>query len=317
MTISIVIPVFNEEQALPLLFARLVPTLAGLRQPYEIVFVDDGSTDGSLSLLKTFGQKAPAPVVIVELSRNVGQYVALLAALRAAQGGIVVVLDADLQNPPEEIPSLVARIDAGHDVVTGYRAQRQDNWLRRTLSRAMNHLRARLTPFRLRDHGCMLAAYRRDVIDQVIAEKDARVFLPGLAAFYARNPAEIPVRHEQRAAGISKYTPAVLLKSVYEVTVSFSMAPFQFLPVLGAGIFILGLIATIAAAVWGGSGPGFAAILTALNIALMGLVLAALGLLGEYVFRLHQTMTGRPGYVVRNVHRLGRRARKAKRGRAR
>jgi undecaprenyl-phosphate 4-deoxy-4-formamido-L-arabinose transferase len=301
--LSVVIPVFNEEAVLPSLLGRLLPVLGTLDRTSEIVFVDDGSTDNSLSVLKRLGQTAGRPVTVVELNRNVGQYTALTAALREARGAIVVVLDADLQNPPEEIVSLLAKIEAGHDVVTGYRLHRRDNWFRKSLSALMNKVRGKLTSLRLRDHGCMLAAYRRGILDQVLSERDTRTFLPGVAAFYACNPAEVPVKHEHRAAGVSKYTVTRLFKSAYEVVVSFSMTPFQLLPAAAAGLLVLGLGCIIMG--WAVSRELWGSALAALNLLLLCVTLVVLGLIGEYLVRIHRMLTGRPSYVIRNVYRLG------------
>jgi undecaprenyl-phosphate 4-deoxy-4-formamido-L-arabinose transferase len=301
--LSVVIPVFNEEAVLPALLGRLLPVLERLERSSEIVFVDDGSTDNSLPVLKGLGQAARVPVTIVELNRNVGQYTALMAALREARGAIVVVLDADLQNPPEEIVPLLAKIAAGHDVVTGYRLDRLDNWFRRSLSASMNKVRGQFTPFRLRDHGCMLAAYRKNIIERVVSEKDTRAFLPGLAAYYACNPAEVPVKHEHRAAGASKYTVTRLFKSSYEVVVSFSMTPFQLLPAAAFGLLVLGLGSVVVRLAFGWEAGD--SVLAALNLLLLCATLVVLGLIGEYLVRIHRILTGRPSYVIRNVHRLG------------
>jgi undecaprenyl-phosphate 4-deoxy-4-formamido-L-arabinose transferase len=301
--LSVVIPVFNEEAVLPSLLGRLLPVLQRLERSSEIVFVDDGSTDNSLAVLQGLGRSAGVPVTIVELNRNVGQYTALMAALCEARGAIVVVLDADLQNPPEEIVPLLARIEAGHDVVTGYRLDRLDNWFRRSLSASMNRVRGKFTPYRLRDHGCMLAAYRKHIIERVISEKDTRAFLPGLAAYYACNPAEVPVKHEHRAAGASKYTVTRLFRSAYEVVVSFSMTPFQLLPAAAFGLLVLGLGFMVVRSALGWEQAESA--LAALNLLLLCGILVVLGLMGEYLVRIHRILTGRPSYVIRTVHRLG------------
>ena len=198
---SIVIPVYNEEANLPRLLPRLVPVLDGLGRPWEVVFVDDGRRDRSLELLKAAAREHPGRVKAVELLRNVGQHLAIMAAFGETDGEYVVTLDADLQNPPEEIPKLVAKIDEGYDVVGTVRAKRQDSLFRRAASRLVNRTTALLTGMRLGDFGCMLRGYSRDVVDVIDRCDEASTFIPALAQLFARRPVEIDVAHAERAEG--------------------------------------------------------------------------------------------------------------------
>ena len=199
--VSVVVPVYNEEANLPALLPRLLPVLASLRRPYEVVFADDGSRDGSLEILKAAAVANPGHVKVVELVRNAGQHMAILAGFTATDGEYVITLDADLQNPPEEIPKVVAEMDAGHDVVGTVRWNRQDTFFRKIASRLVNRTTALITGMRLNDYGCMLRGYHRDVVDVMSASDEAATFLPALAQQYARRPVEIPVAHAERTAG--------------------------------------------------------------------------------------------------------------------
>ena len=199
--VSVVVPVFNEEANLPALLPRLLPVLAGLSRPYEVVFADDGSRDASLEILKKASAENPGVVKVVELVRNAGQHMAILAGFTATDGEYVLTLDADLQNPPEEIPKLVLAMDAGHDVVGTVRQNRRDTFFRRMASRLVNRTTAAITGMRLNDYGCMLRGYHRDVVDVMSASDEASTFIPALAQQYARRPVEIPVAHAERTAG--------------------------------------------------------------------------------------------------------------------
>ena len=165
MKLSVVIPVFNEEAVLPLLFARLYAVLDGLGTSYEVVFVDDGSTDRSVALLDAQFEQRPAVTQVVALARNVGQHLAILAGFEHARGDYVLTLDADLQNPPEEIPRVLEALESGADYVGTIRRSRHDAWWRRAASRAINRLRERTTRIHLADQGCMLRGYDRRIVD--------------------------------------------------------------------------------------------------------------------------------------------------------
>src|SRR3989440_4758375 len=206
MNLSVVIPVYNEEAGLAALFARLYPALDALGKSYEIIFVNDGSRDRSAALLREQFAKRPDVTRVVLLNGNFGQHMAIMAGFERSRGERIVTLDADLQNPPEEIGRLLAKMDEGYDYVGGVRLERHDNALRRHGSRAMNALRRRITHIVMSDQGCMLRAYSRDIIDAINTCEEVNTFIPALAYTFARNPAEIEVAHEIRAAGTSKYS---------------------------------------------------------------------------------------------------------------
>jgi undecaprenyl-phosphate 4-deoxy-4-formamido-L-arabinose transferase len=216
--LSIVIPVFNEAQSLVALHQRLARTLATIGRPHEIIFVDDGSRDESANVLRTLRGR-DATVRVIRFNRNYGQHAALLAGMERARGEIIVTLDADLQNPPEEIPRLLAALDGGADVVGGRRVSRRDAWGRRAASWLVNHATSAAIGVRLRDYGCMLRAYRRSVIDRILAFRGTRRYIPALAAAFASSMTEIPVDHRAREHGRSRYGPLRLLGLAFDLSV--------------------------------------------------------------------------------------------------
>jgi len=303
--VSVVIPVFDEAQSLRPLFNRLTKTLDEVARPWEIVFVDDGSRDASLATLLELLDERPERVRIVEFSKNFGQHAAVLAGLRDARGQVVVTLDADLQDPPEEIPKLLELIDAGHDVVGGYRAERRDSAFRRLASRAVNRLRASATTLEMSDHGCMLRAYAREVVDVILESQETITFIPALAQLYASNPAEVLVAHSARAAGRSKYDLWKLIRLNFDLITGFTAAPLQFFSFFGfaisfASVALVVLIAIRRVIV----GPEAEGVFTLMGILffLVGVCIMGIGILGEYVSRIYHEVRRRPPYVVKKLH---------------
>jgi undecaprenyl-phosphate 4-deoxy-4-formamido-L-arabinose transferase len=303
--VSVVVPVFNEEANLPALLPRLLPVLERLGRPFEVVFADDGSRDRSLEILKDEAARRPGVVKVVELVRNAGQHMAIMAAFTATDGEYVVTLDADLQNPPEEIPKLVAEMDAGHDVVATVRARRKDAVFRKVASRLVNRTTALITGMRLNDYGCMLRGYHRDVVDVMLASEEASTFIPALAQQYSRRPVEIEVAHDERSAGESKYSLYKLIRLNFDLMTGFSLVPLQLFGLLGFltalwgvgfGVFLLVRRLVVGAEVEG------VFTLFALAFVVMGVLMAGIGIVGEYVGRIYQQVRGRPRYLIRKVH---------------
>ncbi|HUP08273.1 MAG TPA: glycosyltransferase, partial [Caldimonas sp.] len=231
--ISVVVPVYNEEAVLPVLFERLYAVLDGLGESYEIVFVNDGSADRSAQMLAAQFHRRPDVTRVVMFTGNFGQHMAILAGFQHVRGKVAVTLDADLQNPPEEIPRLVAAVRAGHDYVGSIRRQRQDSFFRRWASRAMNGLRERITHIRMTDQGCMLRAYDRSLVDTINACREVNTFIPALAFTFAATPTEIEVAHEERAAGVSKYSLYRLVRLNFDLVTGFSIVPLQWFSLIG------------------------------------------------------------------------------------
>ena len=303
--VCVVVPVYNEAENLRPLFARLHATLEGMGRPYEIVFVDDGSRDTSLDVLLDLREANPGRVIVVELGRNFGQHLAVLAGFERARGQVVVTIDADLQNPPEEIPALLACIERGHDVVGGYRAQRHDGWFRRGASRLANRLRERTTSLRMRDHGCMLRAYRREIVETILQSGETITFIPALAALYASRPTEVEVAHAPRASGRSKYDLYRLIRLHFDLLTGFSTAPLQLFTVLGAGVSLFSAAMVVVLALRRiVVGPEVEGVFTLLGVLffLVGVGITGIGIMGEYVARIHEEVRRRPRYIVRRVY---------------
>jgi len=301
---SIIVPVFNEEATLAALFARLYPVLDALQLPYECIFVDDGSRDRSVALLRAQQQARPLETRVIIFQRNFGQHAAILAGFERAAGEVIITLDADLQNPPEEIPRLIEAARAGHDYVGTIRRGRQDHWARRWFSRAINSMRDRTTQIRITDQGCMLRAYSRAVIDAVNACEEVNTFIPALAYLFARDPTEIEVAHEARHAGSSKYSLYKLIRLNFDLMTGFTVVPLQLFSMLGMTISLLsGLLVLWLAARRLFLGPEAEGVFTLFGIVffLVGLALFGIGLIGEYVGRIYEQVRGRPRYLIAAV----------------
>lgn len=303
--ISVVIPVFNEQENLPALLPRLLPVLDGLGRSYEVIFVDDGSRDGSLPILKGFVDARPAAIRVLELSRNFGQHPAILAAFQRARGDVVVTLDADLQNPPEEIPKLLARIDEGYDVVGGIRRERRDSWFRRAASRLVNRVTGWITGMRLSDYGCMLRAYARDVVNEINACEENATFIPALAQSFSRRPTEVEVAHAERSAGTSKYSLYRLLRLNFDLMTGFSVVPLQIFTLFGfvvaAGGVAFGVFLGVRRLIVGAEVEGVFT-LFAILFTVIGVLLAGLGIVGEYIGRIYHEVRRRPRFSVRREY---------------
>ena len=302
--VSVVVPVYNEEAVLPRLFERLYAALDALDASYEVIFINDGSHDRSAALLREQFQRRPEVTRLVLFNRNFGQHMAIMAGFERCRGERIVTLDADLQNPPEEIGRLLAAMDAGHDYVGSIRRRRQDALWRRAASRLLNALRERTTRIRMTDQGCMLRAYSRDVVRAVVASREVSTYIPALAYSFAARPTEIEVAHEERAAGQSKYSLYKLVRLNFDLVTGFSVAPLQIFSILGILVSMVSLFFFVLLAVRRVvHGPESEGVFTLFSIAflLLGIALFGIGLLGEYVSRIYQQVRERPRYTVQAV----------------
>lgn len=302
--ISVIIPVYNEEDGLPTLFARLYPALDQLETPYEVVFINDGSRDRSAALLREQYERRPDVTRAILLAANAGQHMAIMAGFEHARGQIIVTLDADLQNPPEEIAKVIAKMREGHDYVGSIRRRRQDSFFRSSASKAMNYLREKITRIRITDQGNMLRAYSRSVVNAINSCKEVSTFIPALAYTFSRHPAEVVVEHEERAAGESKYSIYSLIRLNFDLLTGFSLVPLQWFSMLGivvslgsAALFVLLMVRRLIV------GPEAEGLFTlfALMFFLIGLALFGIGLLGEYVGRVYQQVRHRPRYLIEAI----------------
>lgn len=302
--ISVVIPIYNEEAGLAQLFARLYPAMDAIGANYEIIFINDGSQDNSVAILAAQFRLRQDVTRVILFNGNYGQHMAILAGFEASQGDIVVTLDADLQNPPEEIVNLVNKMREGYDYVGSIRRKRQDSAWRTIASKAMNRLREKITRIKITDQGNMLRAYGRNVIDLINQCAEVNTFVPALAYTFARKPTEITVEHEERSAGESKYSLYSLIRLNFDLVTGFSLVPLQFFSMMGMGLSfgsaLLVFFLLIRRFVLGAEAEGVFT-LFAMAFFLMGVILFGIGLVGEYVGRIFQQVRARPRYVVQAI----------------
>jgi undecaprenyl-phosphate 4-deoxy-4-formamido-L-arabinose transferase len=303
--VSVVIPVYNEEAVLPALFARLYPALDALGCTYEVVFVNDGSRDASAAMLREQFQRRPDATRVVLFNGNFGQHMAIMAGFEHCRGERIVTLDADLQNPPEEIGKLLARMDQGHVYVGSIRRHRQDAAWRRVSSKAMNRLRERLTRIRMTDQGCMLRAYDRAIVDAIRDSREVSTFIPALAYSFSHNPTEVEVEHEERHAGESKYSLYKLIRLNFDLVTGFSVLPLQvfslfgiFVALVSLGVYVTVIVKRILA---GGDSLWVIWDRDILEFFLIGVLLFGVGLIGEYVGRIYQQVRERPRYLIQAI----------------
>jgi glycosyltransferase involved in cell wall biosynthesis len=308
--ISIVIPVYNEAPNLGLLIEGIVEVMRPMGRPFELILVDDGSTDDSQGVLSAIKPENPE-VRAIFLRRNFGQGAAMTAGFDHAKGKIVVTMDGDLQSDPEDIPHLVAKLEEGYDLVTGWRQDRKDPLISRRLPSILaNWLIGTVTGVRLHDYGCTLKAYRGDMARHLLLYGELHRFIPALASFYGARMAEVAVNHRPRKIGKSKYgisrTYRVLLDLLLILFFQkFATRPLQLFGLTGGVLFTIGFIIGLYLTwvkLWGGEDIGGRPLLLlgALMI-ITGIVLASIGLLAELVVRIYYESSGRRIYAVREV----------------
>jgi undecaprenyl-phosphate 4-deoxy-4-formamido-L-arabinose transferase len=302
MYLSVVIPIYNEEDNLVELHARLLGALAELGKSWEIIYVDDGSRDQSWRLLENFYAIDPDKVRLIRFNRNYGQHMAVFAGLETIKGQVVVTLDADLQNPPEEIPALVAKIEEGHDVVAGWRQYRRDSILRKLPSLIINKIASRIVGVEHQDYGCMLRAYRREVVEAMNSCRERSSFIPALANLYANNFIEIPVKHDSRRAGKSKYGFMRLIKLMLDLITGFSTLPLKLTGIIGSLVaaagLLFGIFLFIRRLIVGPEVEGVFTLFAILFV-FVGVQIMAMGLMGEYVGRIYREVRQRPRFIIR------------------
>ena len=304
--LSVVVPVYNEAAGLPALFERLYVALDRLAVPYEVIFIDDGSRDTSAALLKDQFLRRPDVTRVVLFNANYGQHMAIVAGFERSRGSRVVTLDADLQNPPEEIAKLLAAMDRGHDYVGSIRLSREDSWWRRWASKAMNRIRERITRIKMTDQGCMLRAYSGEIVQTIASAREVSTFIPALGYMFAHNPTEVEVAHEERAAGESKYSLYKLIRLNFDLVTGFSVLPLQLFSLFGIFVSIVSVavyVVVIAKRIIAGEADSLWVIWDRdiLQFFLTGVVLFGLGLIGEYVGRIYQQVRERPRFLIQAI----------------
>ncbi|WP_075180941.1 undecaprenyl-phosphate 4-deoxy-4-formamido-L-arabinose transferase [Pantoea sp. 1.19] len=304
--VSVVIPVYNEEQSLPELIRRTTAACEGLGKAWELLLVDDGSSDRSGEMLAEAANAPDSHIVAVLLNRNYGQHSAIMAGFSHVSGDLIITLDADLQNPPEEIPRLVSVAEEGYDVVGTVRQNRQDSRFRKNASRLINHLIQRTTGKAMGDYGCMLRAYRRHIVDAMLNCHERSTFIPILANTFARRAIDIPVLHAEREFGDSKYSLMRLINLMYDLLTCLTTTPLRLLSVFGSAIalagFALSLVLVVLRLFFG---PQWAAegvfMLFAVLFIFIGAQFIGMGLLGEYIGRIYTDVRARPRYFIQRV----------------
>ncbi|ABU56881.1 MULTISPECIES: glycosyltransferase family 2 protein [Roseiflexus] len=306
--LSVVVPVYNEEETIPHLYRRLTTELEHLGLPYEIIAVDDGSSDRSFALLRDLA-RADRRLRVVRFRRNFGQTAAFSAGFDRAQGEVVVTIDADLQNDPADIGALLAKIEEGYDVVSGWRAHRQDPFLNRRLpSIIANRLISWATGVRLHDYGCSLKAYRLEVVRGIRLYGELHRFIPAIASWQGVTVTELPVRHAPRRFGRSKYGISRTLRVLLDlVTVRFllsygtrPMHIFGLLGLLAGGLgMLIGAYLTWIKLAYGAAISDRPLLLLAVLLIVLGVQFMSLGLIGELVVRTYYEAQAKPIYVVR------------------
>jgi undecaprenyl-phosphate 4-deoxy-4-formamido-L-arabinose transferase len=304
--VAVVIPVYNEEENLPALMQRLMPVMLGLGKSFEIIFIDDGSHDQSLQILKEFTKNFQ--VRVVELTKNYGQHAAIMAGFSITQADIIITMDADLQNPPEEIINLVKVMEEGnYDVVGTIRKGRKDSFFRILPSKIINMVARKITGVSMRDWGCMLRCYRLPVVQRMIQCHEHATFIPALATVFAKRVTEIEVEHEERHGGKSNYPLRKLINLQFDLVASFSDLPMKLIMYGGILMSLLGVcfgaFLAVARLVYGArwAAEGIFTLFAVLFV-FVGMQFFALGVIGEYIGRIYREVRKRPEYVIEKIH---------------
>ena len=304
--VSVVVPVFNEDACLDEFIKRTLTACRTLKKKFEIILIDDGSNDKSADIIQKFSEANPSEVVGCILNRNYGQHAAIMAGFSLVEGDLIVTIDADLQNPPEEIPKLVAEAEKGVDVVGTVRENRQDTVFRRIASYIVNRVTQKVTGVKMKDYGCMLRAYRRHIVEAMLECHERSTFIPVLGNSFARNTIEIDVKHDERAAGKSKYSLLALINLQFNLLTCMTTAPLRLLSFAGVGVSATGIGLAIYIFIMrfvakGNWTEGGVFTLFAILFVFTGIQMIGIGLLGEYIGRIYHDVRARPRYFIQKV----------------
>ncbi len=304
--VSVVVPVYNEDGCLEELISRSLAALEKTGKRYELILVDDGSRDRSAEIMTRAAETNPGRVVACILNRNYGQHSAIMAGFSLVRGDLIITIDADLQNPPEEFPRLVEAAEAGNDVVGTVRQNRKDSLLRTLPSKIVNIAAQRATGVKMHDYGCMLRAYRRHVVEAMKLCNERSTFIPVLGNSFSRNTCEIPVGHSERAAGESKYSFFKLINLQFNLLTCMTTFPLRLMTYVGGGLAFFGFLLSIYIIIrrlfdsedWSAQGVFT---LFAIQFIICGVLLIGMGLLGEYIGRIYTDVRARPQFFIEDV----------------
>lgn len=308
MKISCVLPCLNEEKNVAEIYRRIRSVLEREKYQYEVIFVDDGSTDGTWDALKAVREK-DQHLKAIRLNRNYGQHAAVMAGCEIAQGDYVVTLDADLQNPPEEIPKLIDKAKEGYDIVGGWRFPRKDPLIRKFFSMMMNFVVFKSIRVRMHDYGCMLRLYRKDVVEAMLKSSESIIFIPALSVLFGHNIAEVKIKHEPRKSSPSRYNLFRLVRLNYDFMTGFSLLPIQMMTFAGGAISVIGFLLSMYLIIRSfaiKSDTGLGGIYTMFSVLyfFIGILILCIGIIGEYIGRMYIEIKKRPRYIVKEY--LGR-----------
>jgi len=308
--VSLVIPLYNEIENIRTLHEAILPVLSSLDKDTEIIYVDDGSTDGTFEQLQKI-QSSDSSVWVIQLRRNFGQAAAFSAGFDFARGNVIITMDGDLQNDPDDIPLLIEKIDQGYDIVSGWRVKRKDNFITRRLpSMIANSIISWVTGVKLHDYGCSLKAYREEVVKNIRLYGELHRFIPAIASWMGIRVAEVPVNHFPRRYGRSKYGLGRTLRVILDlITVKFMLnyatRPLQIFGLAGMASFLAGLVIsgylTILRLFYGESLSDRPILLLGVLLIMLGVQLVLMGLLGELIVRTYHESQDKPIYAVREI----------------
>ncbi len=297
---SIVIPVYNEEKTLNELYKRLTNVMRQQEKDYEIIFVDDGSKDSSFKVLKELNEKDNR-IVVLRFSRNFGQHPAVIAGFHHIRGEVIITLDADLQNPPEEIPKLLEKLKEGYDVVTGYRVNRRDSFLVRSSSFIVGKIIAKIAGSNLRDYGCMLRVYTREAIEKIKLFKERVTYITLLTSWMGLKIAEIETSHDSRFGGKSKYSLLGRSKLFINIITDFSTFPIRAISFVGISFIILGIFGMLSSffcSIFYTFTAFLILIIGGVSLFFLGVQFIILGILGAYIARIYVEVQARPYFII-------------------
>ncbi len=298
--ISVIAPVYNEEESLEEFNKRTLKVLRNSAEDFEIIYIDDGSKDKSLEIIKNLCSNNKE-VKFISFYRNFGQHAAVLAGFKNSKGDYIITLDTDLQNPPEEIYEFLKYTNKNYDVVAGKRINRKDNFFRKFFSNAMNKIISKITNVKLSDYGCMMRMYSRNIINVILENFEKTIYVPAFASWISKDILEIEIKHEKRNFGKTKYSLMHLTQQAFDLITAYTYKPLQFLLILS--VMVLLMILTFASLLFmeliNFTNINNGLLFFILLIILASIILVYISILSEYILRIHKNSRKLPLYIIR------------------